>query len=230
MSRRLAVSMLAGVTLLAGCGSSSSSSKLSARDMERLLEGKGTENVICTPGSDGWDYTCRSSGRKIGVDVDTGGPIELSNWVPDEEPLQVGPGGEGPAVHARFVDEASSVCKELASMITRLPPPVSRVDALSRMDQVLDLRRQELMKLEAIKPPVALLPEYTMMLGALGQVVNDEMELRDGIATRQASTRQYALKSRARDAGQAHDIALRVGLPACSDPAIPLPGIAPRPH
>jgi len=133
-------------------------------------------------------------------------------------------------VHARFVDEASSVCKEAASMISRLPGPIGRIDTLSRLDQVLDLRRQELIQLEAIKPPVALLPEYTLMLGALGQVVNDEMELRDGIATRQTSTRRAALESRARDARQANEIALRLGLPACSNAAIPLPGIAPRPH
>jgi hypothetical protein len=228
MPRRLAVSLLAGVTALAGCGSSSS--KSSARDTERFLEGKGTPHVICTEGSDGWDYTCTSSGRKIGVDVGKRGPTELSNWVPDEEPLQVGPGGEGVAVHARFVDEASSVCKEAASMISRLPRPVSRIDTLSQLDRVLDLNRQEVIQLEAIKPPVALLPEYTLMLGALGQVVNDEMELRDGIATRQTSTRRAALKSRARDARQANEIALRLGLPACSNAATPLPGIAPRPH
>ncbi len=214
MPRRLAVSLLAGVTILAGCGSSPS--KPSDRDIERFLEGKGTSHVICTEGSDGWDYTCRSSGRKIGVDVGKSGPTELSNWVPDKEPLQVGPGGEGAAVHARFVDEASSVCKEAASMISRLPRPISRIDTLSRLDQVLDLRRQELIQLEAIKPPVALSPDYTLMVGAIAQVVNDEMELRNGIATRETSTRRAALKSRARDARQANEIALRVGLPACS--------------
>jgi hypothetical protein len=228
MPRRLAFSLLASVMLLAGCDSSSST--WSARDMERFLEGKGSAHVICTRGTDGWDYTCRSSGRRIGVDVNKDGPIELSNWVRDDEPLQVGPGGEGAAVHAHFVEEAGSVCKDTASLIGRLPPPISRVDALSRLDQILDLRRQEVTKLEAIKPPVALLPDYTLMVGALGQVVNDEMQLRDGIATRQPSTRRSALESRARDARQANEIALRLGLPACSNAAIPLPGITPRPH
>jgi hypothetical protein len=223
MPRRLAFSLLACVVVVAGCDSSPS--KTSARDTERFLEGKGTAHVICTEGSDGWDYTCRSSGRKIGVDVDGRGPTELSSWVPDEEPLQVGPGGEGAAVHARFVDEASSVCRDTTSVIGRLTPPVSRVDALSRLDQVLDLRRQEVIKLEAIKPPVALLAEYTTMLGALAQVVNDEMLLRDGVATRKASTRRAALASRARDARQANERARRLGLPACAKAAIPLPGI-----
>jgi hypothetical protein len=98
------------------------------------------------------------------------------------------------------------------------------------LDQILDLRRQELTQLEGIKPPVALSTEYTAMVGAIGQVVNDEMELRDGLATRQASTRRFALASRARDAVQAKQFALRLGLPACSNAAIPLPGIAPRPR
>ena len=228
MRRRAAVSLLGGMAVLAGCGSSSS--KLSARNTELFFESKGEAHVICTAGSEGWDYTCRSSGRRIGVDVGKDGPTELSNWVPDDEPLQVGPGGEGAAVYARFVDAASSACKEAASMIRRLPRPVSRIDALSRLDQILDLRRQELIQLEGIKPPVALSPEYTAMVGAVGQVVNDEMELRDGIATRQASTRRAALASRARDAVQANELALRLGLPACSNAAIPLPGIAARPR
>ena len=227
MRRGVAVGLLVAV-LAAGCGSSSS--KRSARDTELFFEGKGEAHVICTAGSEGWDYTCRSSGRKIGVDVGKDGPVELSNWVPEDEPLQVGPGGEGAAVYARFVDEASSACKEAASMIRRLPRPVSRVDAVSRLDQILDLRRQELIQLEGIKPPVALSTEYTAMVGAIGQVVNDEMELRDGIATRQASTRRFALASRARDAVQAKEFALRLGLPACSNAAIPLPGIARRPR
>jgi hypothetical protein len=202
MPRTLAVSLLAAsVAIFAGCGSRS---KLSARGTEHFLEGKESAHVICVEGSDGWDYTCKSSGRKIGVDVDQNGPTDLSSWVPDAEPLQVGPGVEGAAVHARFVDEASSVCKDAASTIGRLTPPVSRIDALGRLDQVLDLRRQELIKLEAIKPPVVLSPEYTLMLGALAQVVNDEMLLRDGIATHEASTRRAALSSRSRDARQAN--------------------------
>ena len=221
--RRTAL-LFATVAVLAGC--SSSPSKLSARDTERFLEGKGDAHVTCTEGSEGWDYTCRSTGRKIGVDVDGHGPTELSNWVALDEPLQIGPGGEGAAVHERFVDEASSVCREAASMVGRLPRPVTRVDALSRLDQVLDFRRTELIQLEAIKPPVAILPDYTAMLGALGQVVNDEMQLRDGIATRSTSTRRSALESRRRDAAQANDIALRLGLVGCARAAIPIPGIA----
>ena len=224
MSRRLAFSLLAGATLLGGCDPS----QTSARDIERFLEGKGTAHVICTDGTEGWDYTCRSSGRKIGVEVDERGPTELSNWVPDDEPLQVGPGGEGAAVRARFVDEASSVCKDAASMTARLTPPVSRVDALSRLDQALDLRRQELIKLEAIKPPVALLPEYTLMVGALAQVVDDERLLRDAIATREASAQREALRSRERDARQVAESARRVNLAACANAAIPLPGITTR--
>src|SRR5436190_18537138 len=123
MPRRFAVALLA-VALLAGCDSSPK--KMSAGDVERVLEGKNGPNVVCTNGSDGWDYTCKTVRRKIGVDVHDDGTAELSDWTPVDEPLTVGPGGEGPAVRARFVEEASDVCKQTASMIGRLPRPVSR--------------------------------------------------------------------------------------------------------
>jgi hypothetical protein len=220
MPRRLAVCLLAAVTVLAGCDSSSSD----ARDIERFLEGKGTRHVICTEGTEGWDYTCSSSGRKIGVEVDKRGPTELSMWVPENEPLQVGPGGEGAAVRARFVDEASSVCENAASTIGRLPRPISRNDALSLLDQVIDLRRQEVIQLEAIKPPVALSPEYFLMVAALVQVVDDERVLRDAIRTRDVSTQRYALRSRAEHAGQVARSARRLNLQACADAVIPVPG------
>jgi hypothetical protein len=227
-SHRLTFSLLAGLALLTGCDSSSSD----ARDVERFLEGKGTPHVICTDGTEGWDYTCTSSGRKIGVEVDKRGPTELSQWVPVDEPLQVGPGGEGAAVRARFVDEANSVCENAASTIGRLTStrPVSRVDALSRLDQVIDARRQEVIQLEAIKPPVALSPEYTLMVGALSQVVDDEKALRDGIATREASTQRSALTSRADHADQVATSARRINLQACAKAAIPLPGITTKPR
>src|ERR671934_1683513 len=129
MLLRVAMAIVAAL-LLAGCGSSSH--KMSAKDVERLLEGKNGPNVVCTRGTDGWDYTCKTVRRKIGVDVHEDGTAELSNWTPIDEPLTVGPGGEGPAVRARFVDEANSVCKQTRSMILRLPPPVTRRDALAR--------------------------------------------------------------------------------------------------
>jgi hypothetical protein len=197
---------------------------MSAKDVERVLEGKNGPNVVCTKGTDGWDYTCKTIRRKIGVDVHDNGTAELSNWTPIGEPLVFGPAGESADVRARFVDEAVAVCTEAATMIGRLPPPVSRRDALSRMDQILDLR-QELIGLQAIKPPTALVPEYTVMVGAMTQVVNDEMQLRDGIATRAASTRESALAGRRRDARQANETALRLRLVGCSNAAIPLPGI-----
>ena len=213
----------AAVVLLAGCGSSHK--KLSVRDVERLLEGQNGPNVVCTDGTDGWEYTCKTVHRKIGVALHDDGTAELSNWTPIDEPLVVGPKGESADVRARFVDEAGDICRQAGSMVGRLPRPVSRRDALNRMDMVLDLRRQELVGLQAIKPPTALQPEYTSMLGAMTQVVNDELQLRDGIATRVASTRDAAVAARRRDAHQANEIALRVGLVGCSNAAIPLPGI-----
>jgi hypothetical protein len=123
-------------------------------------------------------------------------------------------------VRARFVDEASSVCANAVSTIGRLTPPVSRVDTLSRLDQVIDLRRQAVIQLEAIKPPVALSPEYIVMTAALSQVVDDERVLRDGIAHRQADTQRYALESRAQHAAQVTNNARRLALPACAKAAI----------
>jgi hypothetical protein len=93
---------------------------------------------------------------------------------------------------------------------------------------VLDLRRQELVQLEAIKPPLVLTTEYVSMLGALGQVANDERQLRGALATRDKPSRRTAEASRNRDAVQAKQAALRLGLPACANPAIPLPGIVGR--
>jgi hypothetical protein len=223
MPLRLAAA-LAAIALLVGCGSPR---KLSIGDVERLLEGKNGPNVVCTEGTDGWDYTCRTTRRKIGVDLGDHGVAELSSWTPIGEPMQVGPGGEGPAVDARFVDEANAVCRQTASMVTRLPQPVSRADALARMDQVRNFRFVETAQLDAIKPPVALQADYTAMIGARKAVMDDEMQLRDGIATGSRSTRRAALASRRRDAHQANEIALRLGLVGCSAAAIPIPGIAP---
>jgi hypothetical protein len=228
MPPRLPLVLLAVAAVLAGCGSSHST-KVSAKQIERMLEQGGKADVTCTDGSNGWDYTCHEGGRKMGVDVDRRAPIEVSGWVPLEEPLAVGPGGEGVAVHARFIEEASAVCTDVATQIKRLPRPVSRVDAVSRLDQVLDLRRQELVQLEAIKPPLVLTTEYVSMLGALGQVANDERQLRGALATRDKASRRTAEASRNRDAVQAKQAALRLGLPACANPAIPLPGIV-GPH
>ena len=224
MPLRLAVALLAAA-LLVGCGSSSTK-KMSAKDVEHLLEGgKNGPNVICTKGTDGWDYTCKTVRRKIGVDVHEDGTAELSNWTPIDEPLTVGPGGEGPAVRARFVDEANSVCKQTRSMILRLPPPVTRRDALARLDQVRDLRFIEVAQLGAIKPPAVLQPDYTSMVGGIRAVMDDEMQLRSALATRTGSTLRSALASRRRDAHQANEIALRLGLRGCADTAIPLPAI-----
>jgi hypothetical protein len=78
---------------------------------------------------------------------------------------------------------------------------------------------------EAIKPPMALQPDYITMVGAVGQLERDEMELRDGIATRVESTRRDALANRRRDAAQANEIARRLGLEGCSDAAMQIPGI-----
>ena len=92
MLPRAAIAVLA-VALLAGCDSSPK--RMSAQDVERLLEGKNGPNVVCTRGTDGWDYTCKTVHRKIGVDVHGDGTAEFSNWTPVDEPLTVGPGGEG---------------------------------------------------------------------------------------------------------------------------------------
>ncbi len=224
MPPRLPLVLLTVAAVLAGCGSSHST-KVSAKQIERMLEQGGKVDVTCTDGSNGWDYTCHSGGRKMGVDVGRRAPIEVSGWVRLDEPLAVGPGGEGVAVHARFIEEASAVCTDVASQIKRLPRPVSRIDAVSRLDQVLDLRRQELVQLEAIKPPLVLTPEYVSMLGALGQIADDERQLRDALATRVQASRRAAEASRRRDAVQAKQSALRLGLPACANPAIPLRGL-----
>lgn len=223
MPRRLAVSLLACATVLTGCDSSSSD----ARDIERFLETKGTPHVICTEGTEGWDYTCRSAGRKIGVEVDKRGPTELSSWTPEGEPLQVGPGGEGAAVRARFVDEANSVCNNADRTIAQVTaaPPVSKSDALSQLDRAIDLRRQEVIQLEAIKPPVVLSPEYGLMLGTLVAIVDDDRVLRDAILRGQTSLQRDALRRRAERAAQVTKSAGRLKLPACAVAATPMPGI-----
>jgi len=224
MPPRLPLVLLTVAAVLAGCGSSHST-KVSAKQIERMLEQGGKVDVTCTDGSNGWDYTCHSGGRKMGVDVGRRAPIEVSGWVRLDEPLAVGPGGEGVAVHARFIEEASAVCTNVASQIKRLPRPVSRIDAVSRLDQVLDLRRQELVQLEAIKPPLVLTPEYVSMLGALGPIDADKHKLHDRLATRDQSSRCAAEERHRRDAVQARQSALRLGLPACANPAIPLRGL-----
>jgi len=223
MAFRLAVALLAAACL-AGCDSSSTH-KMSGKDVERLLEGKDRPNVICTTGTDGWDYTCRTVRRKIGVDVHEDGTAELSTWTPVDEPLTVGPGGEGPAIRARFVDEANGVCKQSDSMIGRLPRPVSRRDALARLDQVRNLRFIEIAQLDAIKPPGVIQADYTSMVAAIKVVMDDEIELRNALASETASTRRSALRDRRRDAHQANEMALRVGLRACANAGLPLPGI-----
>jgi hypothetical protein len=228
MPLRLVVALAASAALLAGCGSSKSKT-MSAKDVEHLLEGKNGPNVVCTKGYDGWDYTCKTIRRKIGVDVREDGSAELSNWTPIDEPLAVGPGGEGPAVRARFVDEANGVCKQTASMIGRLTRPVNRADALAHLDQVRQLRFFEIAQLDAIKPPVALQADYIAMVAAIKSVGDSEMALRDAFVTRpvsaRASARASALVSRRRGAAQARGLALRLGLRACSTPAVPIPGI-----
>ena len=222
MPRRFAVAVLA-VALLAGCDSSPK--KMSAGDVERLLEGNNGPNVVCTKGIDGWDYNCKTVRRKIGVDVHDDGTAELSNWTPIDEPLAVGPGGEGPAVRARFVDEANGVCKQTESMILRLSPPVSKRDALARLDQVRDLRFIEVAQLDAIKPPVILQPDYLSMVAGIKAVGDDEMQLRDALASGTAATRRSSLADRRRAARQENEIALRLGLRGCADAAVRLPGI-----
>ena len=222
MPRRFAVALLA-VALLAGCDSSQK--KMSAQDVERLLEGRNGPNVICTSGTDGWEYTCQTVHRKVGVTVHENGTAELSNWTPIDEPLTVGPGGEGPAVRARFVDEANGVCKQTEAMILRLTPPVGRRDALARLDQVRDLRFIEVAQLNAIKPPTVLLPDYLSMSAGIKAVGDYEMQLRDAIASGTSATRRAVLADRERAARQANEIALRLGLRGCADAAVRLPGI-----
>jgi hypothetical protein len=226
MPCRLVV-VLVAMLALAGCGSSSH--KMSAKDVERVLEGKNGPNVVCTEGTDGWDYTCKTISRKIGVDVHDDGTAELSNWTPVDEPLAVGPGGEGPAVRARFVDEANAVCEQAASMIGRLTRPVNRADALAHLDQVRQLRFFEIAELDAIKPPVALQSDYIAMVAAIRGVGDSEMALRDAFVTRPASARTSArasaLASRRRGAAQVRGLALRLGLRTCSNAAVPIPGI-----
>jgi hypothetical protein len=222
MPRRLAVALLA-VALLVGCDSAPK--KMSARDVERLLEGRNGPDVVCTAGSEGWDYTCKTVHRKIGVTVHRDGTAELSNWTPIDEPLTVGPGGEGPAVRARFVDEANGVCKQTAAMILRLTPPVSRRDALARLEQVRELRFIEVAQLDAIKPPTVLLPDYLSMVAGIKTVGDYEMQLRDALASGTPATRRAALAERDRAARQANETALRLGLHGCADAAVRLPGI-----
>jgi len=220
MPLRLAAALLAAA-FLAGCDSSPH--KMSAEDVERLLEGKNGPNVICTKGTDGWDYSCKTVHRKIGVDVYDNGTAELSSWTPIDEPLAVGPGGEGPAVRARFVDEANAICNEARSMVARLTPPVSKTDALARLDQVRDLRFLEVGELSAIKPPAVLSADYVSMVGGIGALQNDEMQLRTALAA--GSGRRDAVAARRRDALKVKHAALRVGLRACANSAMPIPGI-----
>jgi hypothetical protein len=219
--------VLVAVLALAGCGSSSH--RMSAKDVERALEGKNGPNVVCTEGTDGWDYTCKTISRKIGVDVHDDGTAELSNWTPVDEPLTVGPGGEGPAVRARFVDEANAVCEQAASMIGRLTRPANRADALAHLDRVRELRFFEVAELDAIRPPVALETDYVAMVGGIRGVGDAEMALRDAFVTlpasARASARASALASRRRGAAQVRELALRLGLRACSNAAVPIPGI-----
>lgn len=222
MPRRLAVALLA-VAALAGCDSSQK--KMSAGDVERLLEGRNGPNVVCTTGTDGWEYTCKTVHRKIGVTVHQNGTAELSNWTPIDEPMTVGPGGEGPAVRARFVDEANGVCEQTEATILRLTPPVSRRDAVARLDQVRDLRFTEVAQLNAIKPPAVLLPDYLSMAAGIKSVGDYEMQLRDAIASGTPATRRTVLAGRLRAARQADEIALRLGLRGCADAAVRLPGI-----
>jgi hypothetical protein len=132
-------------------------------------------------------------------------------------------------VRTRFVDEANGVCKQSASMIARLTRPVSRRDALARLDQLRDLRFIEVAQLDAIKPPVALQPEFTSFAGAVKAVVDSEMELRAALTTQPVSARRSAVASalaaRRLAAAQAHELALKLGLRACANPAVPIPGI-----
>jgi len=224
MLPRTAVALLAAA-LLVGCDSAPN--EMSAQDVERLLEGQNGPNVICTQGTDGWDYTCKTVHRKIGVDVRDDGTAELSSWTPIDEPLSVGPAGESPAVRARFVDEANAVCKQTEAMMLRLTPPVSRTHALARLDQVRDLRFIEAAQLDAIKPPVVLQPDYISMIGGIRAVMDDEIALRDALASGTRATRRSAVSDRRRDGHLANEIALRLGLRGCANAAVRLPGITP---
>ena len=110
-------------------------------------------------------------------------------------------------------------------MILRLTPPVSRRDALARLDQVRDLRFIEVAQLDAIKPPAVLQPDYISIVGGIKAVMDDEMQLRDALASGTPATRRAALADRRRAARQADQIALRLGLRSCANAAVPLPGI-----
>jgi len=223
MPLRSAAVLLVAAAVLTGCDSGHK--KMSARDVQHLLEGSNGPKVVCTSGTEGWQYTCKTPHRKIGVTVHDNGTAELSNWTPIDESLTVGPGGESPDVRAHFVDEANDVCKQARSQILRLTPPVSRRDALSRLDQIRELRFIEVAQLEAIKPTVALAPDYTSMVAAIKAVGDDEMALRDALASGTPSTRRSALTDRRSDARLADEIALRLGLRGCIGAAMPLPGI-----
>jgi hypothetical protein len=107
-------------------------------------------------------------------------------------------------------------------MILRLTPPVSRRDAMSRLDQVRELRFTEVAQLGAIKPPAVLLPNYTSLVAAIKAVGDDEIALASGTK----ATRRAALAARRRDARLARETALRLGLRGCASPAVPIPGIA----
>jgi hypothetical protein len=139
--------------------------------------------------------------------------------------LAVGPGGESPDVRARFVDEANGVCKQTESNIRRLTPPVSKPDALGRLDQVRELRFIEIAQLDAIKPPVALQADYMFMIGAIKAVGDDEMQIRDALESGTASTKREAFASRRRAARLADKTALKLGLRGCANATMPLPEI-----
>jgi len=95
----------------------------------------------------------------------------------------------------------------------------------ARLDQVRDLRFIEVAQLDAIKPPVVLQPDYLSMVAGIKAVGDDELQLRDALASGTAATRRSALADRRRAARQPNEIALRLGLRGCADAAVRSPGI-----
>jgi hypothetical protein len=133
--------------------------------------------------------TCKTVDRKIGLDVRDDGTAELSSWTPIDEPLSVGPAGESPAVRARFVganargDDASTHAARQQDRRARPARPGSQ--------SPLHRGRQ----LDAIKTPVVLQPDYISMIGGIRAVMDDEIALRDALASGTRATRRSAVRT-----------------------------------
>ncbi len=65
------------------------------------------------------------------------------------------------------------------------------------------------------------------MTGAIRAVMDDEIALRDALASGTRATKRSAASDRRRDAHLANGIALRLGLRGCANAAVRLPGITP---